>query len=228
MLSERLRELLAVRGISKEDFAEMCDLPIETVRNIYYGKTPDPKLSTMLKMSKALDISVNCLVGQCTHSPEERALLQYYKSCGNHGKSLIALTAKYEALTAKAEREAKEKHLIPCLIPQGNIRQGIAFEQCETVEIYTSNMEAFTAIRMINNDLVPFCCKDDVILIANRFPAHNEYAVFYKEGRAYIRKFLEEDNQYRLKCLHNEGTDIICKRMDEIEYVGTCCGIVRT
>ena len=63
MLSERLRELLAVKGISKEDFAELCDLPIETVRNIYYGKTPDPKLSTMLKMSKALDISVNCLVG---------------------------------------------------------------------------------------------------------------------------------------------------------------------
>ena len=227
MLSERLRELLAVKGISKEDFAELCDLPIETVRNIYYGKTPDPKLSTMLKMSKALDISVNCLVGQCTHTSEERALLQYYKACGSHGKSLIFLTAKYEALTAKAEREAKEKHSIPCLVPMGNIRQGIVFENCEIVEIVTSNPDAFTAIRMVNNDFVPFCCKGDTILIANHFPAHNEYAVFYKEGRAYIRKFLEEDNQYRLKCLHNEGTDIICKRMDEIEYVGTCCGIVR-
>lgn len=228
MLSERLRDLLAVRGISKEDFAEMCDLPIETVRNIYYGKTPDPKLSTMLKMSKALDISVNCLVGQCTHSPEERVLLQYYKACGHHGKSLISLTAKYEALAAKTEREAKDRHTVPCLIPQGNIRKGIVFESCEIIEMYTSNMEAFTAIRMPSNDLVPFCCKGDIILIANRFPVHNECAVFYKDGRAYIRRFIEENNQYRLKCLHNEGEDMVFKRMDEIEYIGTCCDIVRT
>lgn len=228
MLSERIRDLLAVRGISKEDFAEMCDLPIETVRNIYYGKTPDPKLSTMLKMSKALDISVNCLVGQCMHSPEERVLLQYYRACGHHGKSLISLTAKYEALAAKTEREAKERHTVPCLIPQGNSRKGIVFESCEIIEMYTSNMEAFTAIRMPNNDLLPFCCKGDIILIANRFPVHNEYAVFYKDGRAYIRRFIEENNQYRLKCLHNEGEDMVFKRMDEIEYIGTCCDIVRT
>ena len=65
MLGERLRTMLNERGISVNQFAEMCDLPLETVRNIYYGKSNDPKVSTMLKMAEALGIGVNCLIGKC-------------------------------------------------------------------------------------------------------------------------------------------------------------------
>lgn len=227
MLGTRLREILAARGMSKDELAEMCDLPLETIRNIYYGKTPDPKASTVMKISKALNITVNCLMGECSHSSEERALLQYFRTCGHHGRSVILLSAKFEALTAKEEREAKEKHTVPCLIPKGNIYQGIVYDECEVIDVYTSKEEAYVAIKMVNNDLVPVYCKGDVLLIANRFPANNEYGVFYQNGRAYIRQYIEEENQYRLKCLHNYAKDMIFKRMDEIEYVGTCCGVVR-
>lgn len=228
MLGERLRNILAVRGISKDELAEMCDLPVETIRNIYYGKTPDPKTSTVMKISRALNITVNCLMGECSHSSEERALLQFFRACGNHGKSVILLSAKYEALMAKDEREAPNRHSVPCLIPHGDIHKGIVYENCEVVDIYTAKEEAYVAIKMTNNDLVPTYCKGDIILITNRFPSNNEYGVFYKDGRAYIRQYIEEEKQYRLKCLHNQSNDIICKRMDEIEYIGTCCGVVRT
>jgi len=40
-------------------------------------------------------------------------------------------------------------------------------------------------------------------------------------------KFMEENDYYRLKCLHNQGADIVLRRMDEVQYVGTCCGVVR-
>ena len=128
---------------------------------------------------------------------------------------------------SKEEREAKDKHTIPCLIPHGNIYQGIVYDDCEVVDIFTAKEEAYVAIKMVNNDLVPVYCKGDVLLIANRFPANKEYGVFYQHGRAYIRQYIEEENQYRLKCLHNYAKDMIFKRMDEIEYVGTCCGVVR-
>ena len=227
MLGERLREILAVKGISKDELAEMCDLPVETIRNIYYGKTPDPKTSTVMKISKALNITVNCLMGECSHSLEERALLQYFRACGHHGRSVILLSAKFEALTAKEEREAVDKHTVPCLIPHGDIYQGIMYDSCEVVDIYTAKEEAYVAIKMMNNDLVPAYCKGDILLIANRFPANKEYGVFYQNGRAYIRQYIEEENQYRLKCLHNNAKDMVFKRMDEIEYVGTCCGVVK-
>ncbi len=227
MLGTRLREILAVRGISKDELAEMCNLPVETIRNIYYGKTPDPKTSTVLKISKALNITVNCLMGECSHSSEERTLLQYFRACGHHGKNVLLLSAKYESLLAKDEREAKGKHSVPCLVPHGDIRQGIVYDTCEVVDIYTYVEEADVGIRMTNNDLVPLYCKGDVILISNRFPANKEYGVFYQNGRAYIRQYIEEENQYRLKCLHNQAKDMVFKRMDEIEYVGTCCGVLR-
>ena len=51
MLSKRLKEILGDRGLSIGSFAEMCDLPVETVRNIYYGKTADPKVSTVMQLS---------------------------------------------------------------------------------------------------------------------------------------------------------------------------------
>lgn len=227
MLGERLREILAEKGISKDELAEMCDLPVETIRNIYYGKTPDPKVSTVMKISKALSISVNCLMGECSHSAEERALLQYFRSCGHHGRSVILLSAKNEALTAKEERESTDKHAIPCLIPHGDMQQGIFYDNCEVADIYTAKEEAYVAIMMSNNDHIPTYCKGDILLIANRFPSNKEYGVFYQNGRAFIRQYIEEENQYRLKCLHNFSKDMVFKRLDQIEYMGTCCGVVK-
>lgn len=228
MLSERLRQLLNERKISVNEFAEMCDVPQETIRNIYYGKSGDPKLSTALKIAEALEMSVNCLVGKCPHTAEERAIIHNYRNCGKHGKSIIELIARYEASAMKVERDRIGKHKIPCYVPQTDIRKGIIFELCDTIEIETTIPEAFLGIQMTNNDLAPSYCKGDTVLLENRFPINGEVAVFYKKDRAYIRKFLEENGQYRLKCLHRFDEDIIVKRMDEMEYIGTCVGVLRT
>lgn len=227
-LSERLKELMSVHKMTKEELAERCDLPLETVRNIYYGKTNDPKVSTVLKIAKVFNLSVNCLLGECQHTQDERALLQYYRACGHHGKNLVLISAKYEALTTKEEREATTGHTIPCLFPEGDIYHGINYDTCRTEEIYTTNDEADVAIHMTNNCLMPIYCKGDTILIAHRFSRDNEYGVFYYHGKAYIRQYVERDNEYVLKCLHKYDKDMVFKRMDDIEYLGTCCGVKRT
>jgi len=226
-LSERMRQLLAEKGWSVQQLAKVAELPEETVKNIYYARTPDPKISTIMKIAQAFNIGVNCLMGQCQHTPQERAILRHYRECGRHGKSVIELIAKYEACAVKSEREAESRHKIPCMVPKSDIRAGIVCDDCETIEIDVTMPDAYIGIMMNNNDLAPTYCKNDVILIENRFPRHGEYASFFKDGKAYIRKFIEEDKQYRLKCLHAQGADMILKRMDEIEYIGTCVGVVR-
>lgn len=228
IISKRLQEILIELGWTKETLAERSGLPLETIRNIYYGKTPDPKVSTVLAIADATGHSMNCLMGKCPHTPQEKAILRNYRSCGKHGKDIIELIARYEAGSVKSDREKADKHLIPCLLPHGDIRKGIIYDTCETVEIETSTQEAYIGIQMTNNDLAPKFCKDDIILFENRFPTNGEYAAFFRGDRAYIRKFVEEAGQYRLKCLHQQGEDIVLKRMDEIQYIGTCCGVVRT
>lgn len=227
MIDTRLKDLAYTRGLSLQQVAELADLPLETVRNIWYGKTPDPKVSTVLKLAKVFGMSVNCFMGDCANTPQER-VLQYYQACGHHGRSLIELVAKYEAVTAKAEREALDKHKIPCLLPQGDMSEGIVYDTCLTEDIETTVPEAYVAIRVSSNYLVPVYCKGDIILIENRFPDAGECAAFFKDGRAYIRQYIEENGQYRLRCLHSQGKDMIFNRMDEIEYIGTCIGAVRT
>lgn len=227
MLGQRVRELLNSRKISIGEFAEMCDLPLETVRNIYYGRTTDPKVSTVMKMGNALNLSVNCLMGQCPHTKEEKAVVQFYRMCGSHGKSVIELVAKYEALAAREERESLDKHLVPCIVSNGNIHEGIDYAGCEVVEVETGVQEAFAAIKLTTNDLVPTYCKGDILLLANRFPTNGEYAVFYNQQRAYLRQFIEEENEYRLRCIHHMCEDIVLHRMDEIQYAGTCIGVIK-
>lgn len=227
-LSERLRELMKVRGWSIEDVAEKSGQPYETVRNIYYARTKNPRVETLLAIGNLFGVSINCLMGQCQHTSDERALLQYFRESGHHGKNLILISAKYEAHTAKEEREATGRHKIPCLFPEGDIYHGIDYDGSRTEEIWTTNDEADTAIQMTNNCLMPIYCKGDTILIAYRFPRDNEYGVFYYHGKAYIRKYIERDGEYVLKCLHKYDKDLVFKRMDDIEYLGTCCGVVRS
>lgn len=229
MLSEKVKELMRINGdMSKEELAEKAGLPLETIRNIYYGKTTDPKVSTALAIANVFNINVNCLMGACQHRADERKLLEYFNACGHHGKSLILISAKYEALTAKEEREAVGKHKITCLLPEGDIYHGIEYDNCRTEEIWVSNDLADVAIKMTNNCFMPIYCKGDTILIAHRFPRDNEYGVFYYHGKAYIRQYIEADGHYILKCLHKYDKDLVFKRMDDIEYLGTCCGVVRS
>ena len=228
MLGQRLRELLSTKNISVAEFAEMCDLPVETVKNVYYGKTDDPKISTVLKMADALNISVNCLMGKCSHTPQERKILLDYRSCGKHGKAIIELIARYEASAIKGEREGIIKHKVPCIFPRGEIRKGIIYDLCETKEIETSVNEAFVAIHMTDNDLAPVFCKNDILLFEDRFPENGEIAAFFKSDRVYVRKFIEEKQHYRLKSLYPQGEDIVLKRMDDISYIGTCCSVSRS
>ena len=48
------------------------------------------------------------------------------------------------------------------------------------------------------------------------------------DGKIYIRQFIEDEKEYRLHCIHGIHEDIVLKRMDEIEYVGTCIDVIRS
>lgn len=223
-LSERLRGLLDETDMSFAKLAEKAEIPLETVRNIYYGRVKDPKVSTVLALAKALDVSVNYLFGGITENEIE--LVTNFRKCGSHGKSVLLLLAKYEADLSQHEKKT-DKHRIPCIVPIGEVYDGLPFHCGETVDLYVSEPRAFLAFELNTNNFSPVYCKGDKVLLEDRFPRSGERALFTKDCTLYCRTFIEESDGYTLKCLNRLGKDFKLKRMDEVECLGTCIGVVR-
>ena len=65
--NEKVREyLLALKNtgnFSYEDIANLSGIPLQTVRNIYTGKTPDPRFATVAKIIISLGGDLNEIIG---------------------------------------------------------------------------------------------------------------------------------------------------------------------
>lgn len=168
-------------------------------------------------------------MGESVYSKEENQLLANYRSCGTHGKSFLQQAAKYEAHIALEEREAPDKHIIPCLIPDNMVCDGAKYSTGTTEEIYTSESEAFMALHVPNNNWAPRYCKHDIILLHNRFPRHGEEALFSYKNMIFFRKYLEGESEHILRCINGRQKDLVFRRMDSesLLCIGTAGGIIR-
>lgn len=227
MLQDELKDLLKKKKMKYQDLAEAADLPLETVRNIYYGKVTDPKVSTLMAMSKVLNVSVNRLLGERLYTKDEERLIMNYRRCGHHGRSMVMLTANYEAELARHERTAENKYTIPCIVPLDVVHDGVRYSSSEMVDISTDNPCAYIAIEINSNEFAPIFCKGDRILIEDRFPSNGETAVFLIDNMVYCRRFRENDEGYILESLNRHGQDFRYRRMDKVKCVGTCVGVMR-
>lgn len=225
--SDALKHAMNVRNITLQQLSDQSGVPLETLRNFYYNKINEPKASTILKLSNALDLSMNYLCGDLLYKDDERALLLNYRNASDRGKSVIQLFARVESELAAAER-ASDKYVITCLIPIGNVCDGIKYHSCDAVKIETDNPDAFLALQIPTNNYAPAYCAGDRILLANRFPNYGEMAVFLWDGVAYFREFTKDGDEYALRCLNGRGDDLHFKRMDQVDCIGTLVGVIRS
>ena len=229
MLSKRLKEILNDKKISLEYYSQMSGVPMETLRNIYYGRTSNPNIKTVMAMAEALDMTINSLLGvENTSNNEERKLINYYRSCGKHGKNVIMSIAKYEAGICSQGNEGQRQHKIICLKAQEDIFRGVLFDPEEPYEIFVNKKEAYMAFETQVNDAAPTYGKGDIILLENRFPRTGEHGVFLQNEKVFVKIFQEKNDGYCLKPIHRIGSEIHFKKFDNIECLGTCCGLIRS
>lgn len=227
ILSKRVKEFTHEKGWNIEILAEKSNLPYQTVRNVWYGKTPDPHVSTVLQLAKALEVGMNCLLGRCQHTTEEKALLRNFRACGNHGKGLISYIARYEATVTKSEREKLGARPIPCLVPQNRVDEGFTYEDGVTIDIETTNPKALMAVQITSNIYTPKYCKGDKVLLTDIYPEDGEIAFFLSNGVGFAREYHEVNGKHVLKCLIGNREDMVLHRLDEIFCLGTVIGVIR-
>lgn len=226
-IDKTLKTVMAKRNITLCQLSDKSGIALETIRNIYYCKIHDPKVSTMLKLSQALDLSINYLCGDLHYKDDERELLKHYRNSSSRGKSVIQLFAKVESDMSDKERTS-DKYIITCLIPIGTVTDGIKYHSCNSVKIETDNPDAFLAIEVTTDYFSPAYCMGDRVLLANRFPNDGEYAVFLIDDYAYLRQYQKHDSEYTLRCVNSLGKDMTFKRLDGIQCIGTLIGLTRT
>ena len=64
MFSKKIRDLMIEQDISLQKLADTSGVPFETLRNIYYQKVKDPKVSTAFQLAQALGVTVEYLLGE--------------------------------------------------------------------------------------------------------------------------------------------------------------------
>lgn len=229
MLSKRLKEILAEKKISLEYYSQMSNVPIETLRNIYYGRTSNPNIKTVMAMAEALDMTINSLLGvENAGSSEEQKLINYYRSCGRHGKNVLMSMAQYEAGSYMKQKETLKSHKVICLRSEQDLFPGLLYNPENPYEIFTEKKEAYLAFQTMVNEGAPTYCKGDIILLENRFPIPGEQGLFLKEEKAMMRIFAQEKEGYCLKPVHRLGCELTFKRFDQIQCLGTYCGMIRS
>lgn len=227
MIQNELIYLLEKNKMTYQELAEKADIPLETMRNLYYGRVKDPKASTLLAISRVLRVSVNRLMGERLYTKEEETLIMNYRRSSQHGKNMIEFVAGFEADLTKREREADNKYNIPCIFPIGAVADGMRYDSGQIEYIDTVDPRAYLAIECNTNRMAPTYCKGDKILLENRYPNSGEAGMFFDGNIIYFRKYIEHDKGYTLKSHCIQLSDMEFKRMDKIKCMGTVIGVIR-
>lgn len=62
MWLNNLKELKRVRGVTSKQIADKTGIPESTIKRIFSGETPDPYMSTIYSIVKALDSSLDYIL----------------------------------------------------------------------------------------------------------------------------------------------------------------------
>lgn len=127
-VKEYLIALKNAGEFSYEDIANLSGIPHQTVRNIYTGKTPDPRFGTVAKIIIALGGDLNEIIGG-----EKKKEIEV--------NSMVSLKETYEMRIAdliKSYEERIEDVKAFCELRLADTRRGYEERIAELKEIYRS------------------------------------------------------------------------------------------
>ena len=133
MIDKQLKAMMDKKGLTLEKLSMLSNVPIETIRNIIYRRARNPRVDTLLALSRTLDVSMESLMGESPREEEEQLLFAYRES-GEHGKKFIRAIAEIEAQW-QAGVDANEEREIPCLIPAVETSDGAAFSSFDVEHV---------------------------------------------------------------------------------------------
>lgn len=143
---EQMRKELKRRHISYEEFSSISKVPLNTLKNIFSGRTKNPRIDTMQAIEKALGIA---------DSPPPY--------------SLIDQTQRRQEYVIQDEVPLNELYPIPLL---GSVVAGVPIEAQEDLEGYIyinyKHNEEYFALRVHGNSMINAGIRDKSVLVVHK------------------------------------------------------------
>ena len=180
------------KDITIKEISETADIPFSTLNSFLYGNTNDVKLSTAVKLAKALKISIDELVGAETISDVSRESIAICRNLPDNAVYLIRWYIRYiDSLNKKNEPHRRYVSIMELECNHnGNLKITTKYRHIDITDIgeeYRSKV--FFGITMPCEHYMPIYSPYDILLIANdRNAKINENALIRIDGNLFLAK----------------------------------------
>lgn len=192
------------KDITLRELSELAEIPYSTLNTFVYGQSKDCNLSTAVKLARALEISVDELIGAETMDSLSKESLAICRNLPEHFVYLIRAYIRHiYKLFVKVD--PSEYH-IPVILPE-----------CHNGHLQTTNINDVINIHHLNKTTrsrvayglkipcehyEPYYMPGEIVLLAvDRDGMNNEKCVISHDGNIYIviKKIYMEDNVKKVK-----------------------------
>ena len=180
------------KDITIKEISETADIPFSTLNSFLYGNTNDVKLSTAVKLAKALKISIDELVGAETISDVSRESIAICRNLPDNAVYLIRWYIRYiDSLNKKNEPHRRYVSIMELECNHnGNLKITTNYRRIDITDIgeeYRSKV--FFGITMPCEHYMPTYSPYDILLIANDRNANiNENSLIRIDGNLFLAK----------------------------------------
>lgn len=200
-LWHNLNTIMDYAQITTQELSDASGVPIGTINSILYGKKrSDSNLSTILKLSRALGISIDELVGCNTLSTGERTALAKCRNLSERSRYLIDWFISFQYDRVRIEKET-HKRIITIMIPEfiggTDLYPTMEFDTLD-ISDYPANIKSkvFLGIKLQTDVYMPTYTPYDILLLANdRPPRDSEKVVIKYRDKLYIARKIQLDDQ---------------------------------
>ena len=183
---------LEEKDITIKEISEEADVPFSTLNTFLYGDSKDIKLSTAVKLAKALNVSIDELIGAETINEVSRESISICRNLPDNALYLIRWYIRYiDSLNKKNEPHRRYVSIMELECNHnGNLKMTTNYRHIDITDIgeeYRSKV--FFGITMPCDNYMPIYSPYDILLVANdREPYYNENSLLRIDGQLRIAK----------------------------------------
>lgn len=206
---------ITLRGIS-----EAANMPFETLKNFLYKNNEDCKLSTAVKLARALNVSVDELIGSETVPPVTLESIRMCRDLPDNDLYLVRWFIRY--LHRLNENAKPNKRMLSVMELEcnenGNLKITTQYRKIDITDLEPEiKGKVFFGITMPCDHYMPIYSPYDILLIANdRPPKPNENCLIRMNGLLHIAKRKSEKGSVRFYSIRDGKYRVDQSEIDEL------------